>query len=667
MYTPLKALSLCTLVAMLTTHSSAAGQPPAPPSTQGSSPPEPSTLDERSEWLISLFKGFTNFHPNPKIGLAQDLAKLAANDGNAPDALQRASRAMDFRFPGDTPTDFREIFTYPGLTRFLYMFGGRLSPEQLGHLKATLVARAHDLLSHGTENHAIMRASSAYLLAQYFPDAIWTENKKIMTSAEMMLEAKNLLLSRGRGFYHFASAEMVSTTYSIVNIYPLLNLCEFAGDPEVRNTAAALAIYHLTQIALNDYDGHAMPAFERQNSPQARFGPKDTPPTGRYTTNLQQVMWLLWDQNKVVADDFLHAPDAVYPLFFALSHWRAPSLIDRLAAGEGTPYWIRGVTPVITLDWGSWDKNTPDWIYRTVWRDRLFAIGGGACRFKPAGYYLDNNMFNIVWASNNRFNYLECTQPYWRSNEGEDDWDHGTATPFEQMGIGRHSAIVLFDIPAQDPWPGVGDKRWTVLRDQHSQALLQVAQCRFPKSVDEVVRRDPWFFIREGDVYIGIRPLSEAPEFVANLTGTNADFYEIKCRAAKTGFVFEVGDQSTHGSFKAFQAKVPTNLLDADLDNLDVTYSDSHNESLRVKYNQSLTPDANGYINTIPSVWNNGTEVTFTDSPVIDSAPVTLRDGVLSVSLGNDHLTIDWSGRLPKISLPGNPSSSDGATDSHLQ
>ena len=627
-------------------HAQAASlDPPAP--LDATPPGAGSTFDQRAKWLLGLFKDFKGFYHDPKIGLVEALAKLSANGGDAPDAIEFGSHAMDFRMKGDTPDQNKEIFTYPVLSRFLYMYGDRMTPAQREHLKAALLGRAKDLLLHGTENHAIMHISSAYLLAQYFPNETWTclPYNKPLTSAEMMIEAKNLLRGRGRGFFHSANAEMLSPTYSIINIYPLLNLCEFARDPEVRNAASALAIYELTQIALNDFDGHVMPPYERQNSPQARFLPAGAPPGHRDTTNVQPVMWLLWGQNQVAADNFLRPGDASFLILFALSRWREPALIDRLAAGEGTPYFIRGVTPVRSMQWGEWGTFPPDWIFRTVSRTRQFAIGGGAVRFKPDAYYLDNNMFQIVWPSLHRFNYLECSQPYWRSNAGEEEWDHGDATPFQQMGIGRNSAIVLFDIPAKDPWPGIG--LWAGERSQHTGALLSVAQCRFPKSVDELVRKAPWFFIREGNVYIGIRPLSGGPELV----DTNPDFHEIKSRAAKTGFVFEAGDKGSRGSFEAFQTKVLSNPLSVDLDNLDVTYTDSQSESLRVKYSQSLTPDAAGWIDTIPAVWNNGRQVEFATSPVIDSPPVTLRDGVLKVSLGNDRLTIDWSGRLPTVTF----------------
>ena len=613
-----------------------------------------STYEQRQQWLLDVFKDFPVFHPNPKIGLLQAMAKLASNDGNAPDALDYASRAMDFRYPGDLPEAYKEIFTYPPLARFLYMYGDRLGPEQARHLKAALLFRAHDLLAHGTENHAIMHIASAYLFGQYYPNETWTEDKKTYTSGEMMLAAKNLLLTRGRGFYHAASTEMLSPTYSVVNIDPLLNLCEFAQDPEVRDAASALAVYHLTQLALNDFDGHLLPPFTRQNNTQARMRAKDAPIDERDVADAQSVAWLLWGQNEVTADDFLQSRDAPFAILFALSHWRVPDLINRLATGEGTPYAIRGVTPVRAMTWGQWGVFKPDWIYRRAWRDRLFAIGGGALRFKPDGYYLDNNLFQIVWSSRHRFNYLECSQPYWRSNRGEEEWAEGVTTPFQQMGVGRHSAIVLFDIPERDPWAGVGETRWTSERDQHNNALLQVAQCRFPKSVDEIVHDDPWYFLREGEVFVGIRPLSDA-EFVDPPPASLPDFDEIKCRTGKTGFVFEVGTKGTHASFDAFKAKLRANPVQIDIAHLDVSYTDSESEVLRVKYSALTAASADGWYDTVPRVWQNGQETLFADAPVIDSAPVKLQDGVLKVTLGGDELGIDWSGTLPKLNLTGHP------------
>ena len=636
---------------------SAVPSPPLP-----AAPGPNSTYEERGKWVIGLFKYFQWFHQSPKFGLVQALAKLADGDSGRADALEYASRVMDYRYPGDTPAEYHEIFTYPVLARFLYMFGDQLSPQQRSHLESGLVGRAKDLLQHGTENHAIMRVSSAYLFGQYFPREKWTVempglDPRVMTSPELMAAAKALLMERGHGFYTNGNTEMQSPTYSVVNILPLLNLWDFAQDPEVRDAAEALLLYHVAELALNDFEGHIMPPCIRQPVNQDRYGaPPETPV--RLISAAQEMSWLLWNQNEFIPLDFIHAKEPAYDVLIALSKWRPPEALNQIATGYGTPYGIKARTPYMTGTWGEWGRDRPDYLYRIVWRDALFAIGGGFQRVKPSGYFFENALFRIVWHSANRYNYLECSQPYWHSNQGEEDWDDGTDTPFQQIAVNENTAIVLFDIPAKDPWPGAGIAQWAQMRSQHSDHLLQVAQCRFPKTVDEVVQADPWCFLREGDVYIGIRVLVPGYLLRKDLGGTMVSFDEIKSYNSKTGFVFEAGTRQTAGSFVQFQARLKSNPLQIDWDTMDVSYTSSDHDTLRIKYNPSLTLDADGFADTIPSIWINDEPLEYRGEPLIESPYVTLKDSILTIGR---NITVDWSGKLPVITLPGYPSSADAS------
>ena len=67
-------------------------------------------------------------------------------------------------------------------------------------------------------------------------------------------------------------------------------------------------------------------------------------------------------------------------------------------------------------------------------------------------------------------------------------------------------------------------------------------------------------------------------------------FDKIKCRAARTGFVFEVGTKQALGSFDAYKTKFSTYSIHAEADALDVRYANPEFGSLRVKYSDCPWP-----------------------------------------------------------------------------
>ena len=564
----------------------------------------------RRQWLLDLYKQPQTVGGNPKGGMVRALAQLQMSNGAHAQSLDYASKVMDFRSSPTEGDSYGEFFAYPLVSRFLYMFGDKLSPEQREHLKAGLLNRARDLLSHGTENHAMMRISSAYLLAQYFPGETWHDRaQRTLTSEQLMQESKALLLKRGKNFLAHGNNEMLSSTYAIVNIYPLLSLIDFARDPQVTTAAEALAIYHLAQLAANDFDGHILSPFNRQNAQQHRFGPPQGPRVSRYSPVTAHVAWLYWGQNRLWPEDMIAAAEPAYPVLFALSNWTPPEVINRIAQGAGTPYALRSWLGFFGY-WGETKRPQPDGeTLRSVWRDRDFAIGSSAGqRLNPAGFFMDYNLFSIVWKSHDRYRYLECSHPYWRSDLGEDDWNKSNTSPFQQMAHHKNAAIVLFNIPDKDPFAGQGEqKHWVLDRDGHYDKLIQIGQCRFPKSVDELVRDGDWCFFREGDVYVGIRCLRPASKLRSDLTDNGVDdFHVLKSRFAKTGFIFEIGTRQSRGSFADFQARLKANAVQVDWDQLQATYRTTDGDEIKLRYNPDLTPGPDGLIRLFPQTWING-------------------------------------------------------------
>jgi hypothetical protein len=655
-------------------------------------------LEARMQWLFErLTEVDHTYRTDGALQSPQVLASLYLSDGQDEAALEHIVTAMEAIAAATDPTPARggdiggQVRTAaPALVRALYKFGDRFSADQLERIKRAVTGEVftYRMRGHGTENHAMDFVSAQYLLPQYFPDATWSvarlvgrefskDGRQTFTSRQMMDEARDKILRRGRGFYRVGHQELLSTTYDVLSARSSANLWQFARDPVVRDAGEALTLYHVGLHALNHFDGHTMPPFNRRNALQIRFG-SGAGSSGRLPHS-GYAAWIFWGQNKIIppgvaedrAGQFLRSTGfgqygfGADPTELASAFWRTelrlPEALNRIARGAEAPYEIRGANG----EYGTWGDAENLAVLRYVWRDRDFAIGGPVAEnFHPGsrpekrwgdrqrGFYDCYEMFSIVWKSENRLRALEAMHPHWRSNEGEDHW-RTTHSPFQQTGVHRNVAITMFDIPDKDPWPDRGRANWIALRDQHFNNLIKLGQVRFPTTVDEVVENGDYYFFREGDVFVAIRVLK--PNHTLHEIKdvfSNDLFHVVKSREARTGFVFEAGTAEEHGSFGAFQQAVKKNPLVVDWGKLEVNYTSTRGDELRFRYDTDYSEDADGFIKIAPGLWINGKlrKVDFEKWPLAESPVMTLKDGILRIEQGGQRVEVDWSGELPRIS-----------------
>ncbi len=603
---------------------SAAGQPANPQAPDGLD------FEKRSAWMLELFRG-KKIRGHQKTGIPDAFARLAVTDGNDAEALEYLSKY---------PVKSDEYFDYPWLARALHMYGDKFSDEQMARLKQNLT-NVRDWLGHGTENHAAMRVASAYLVAQYFPDHTWRVGGRELTSVQMMAEAKQKLIARGKGFYRIGNNEQLSPSYALLNAYPLLGLYDFAEDPEVRDLADALVTYHVATVAVNNFDGHLMPPHNRR-SQQMRFSPQDLR-AWRFTPIHHTMAWLLWGQNRVYANDLTSAGEPPFAVFFATTTWRCPDVVTRIAQGAGTPYELRSGLS----GFNEWGKARHVETKRYVYRHPRYAIGSPiAQRFNPRQFFIDYDMFSIAWESEHRYRVIEASHLYWYSNKGEDH-RRELHSPFQQCAAYKNTAIVMFNIPQADPWATVGDERyWANQRSEHIENLIKLGTVRFPATVQELTTRDDAYYFRDGDVFVGIRVLKPGHEL--DKTSTE-DFFTIKSREAQTGFVIEMSTEQEHGSFEAFMDAVQKNELSVDWSTLTATYRNTAGDELQMQYDPDIAPDDGEIILLAPKVSINGEPLDLDAWPVFESPVVNLNGSVLTVEQGGDRLVVDWSGELPRF------------------
>jgi hypothetical protein len=658
-----------------------------------------STMEQRMQWLFErLTEVDHTYRTDGALQSPQVLASLYVSDGQDEAALEHIVTAMEAIAAATDPTPARggdiggQVRTAaPALVRALYKFGDRFSADQLDRIKRAVSGEVftYRMRGHGTENHAMDFVSAQYLLPQYFPDATWIvarlvgrefskDGRQTFTSRQMMDEARDKILRRGRGFYRVGHQELLSTTYDVLSARSSANLWQFARDPVVRDAGEALTLYHVGLHALNNFDGHTMPPYNRRNALQMRFG-AGTGSSGRLP-HAGYAAWILWGQNEIVpfgvdedeAGQFLRStgfhqygfgadPTELASAFLQASGLRLPGALNRIAQGAEAPYEIRGANG----EYGTWGDAENLAVLRYVWRDRNFALGGPVGEnFYPGsrpekrwgdrqrGFYDCYEMFSIVWRSEDRLRALEAMHPHWNSNQGEDHW-RTTHSPFQQTGVHRNVAITMFNIPDKDPWPDRGREGWIAKRDQYFNNLIKLGQVRFPTTVDEITANEDFYFFREGDVFVAIHALKPGHTLhEIKDVFSNDLFHVVKSREAQTGFVLEVGTADEHGSFEAFQQAVRKNPFRVDWDALEVRYTTTRGDQLRFRYDTDYSEDGDGFIKIVPELWINGQrrEADFNTWPVAESPVMTLKNSILRIDQGGQRVEVDWSGELPRIS-----------------
>lgn len=507
---------------------------------------------------------------------------------------------------------------------------------------------------HGTENHALMQNACGYLFTQWFPDETgWTTNSMgPMDSGPLNARIRDNLVRVASSLFDKGYVENLSTTYLLLHLYPWMMIQQFADDEALRNVANAALHFHLANLAVNSFHGQVVSPFNRSNYQQ-----QNTPHVydleGSHT-QIPQVpflSWLYWGEGTHFDDpetlgDAIRRFHGHIGFFTAMRAWGPPpEVLRRIGAGEGAPYTVRSSA----ADFGYWGGGEPHDNMRTVHRTDRYAVGTGFFRYAPGSFYINYNNFGVLYDTEDKHNVVDINQNYWMSDLEEGDrWPHCMNSPFQQDAMHENTVISLFNVPETDPWRGLGRGDWIANRDGHYDGLIQRVDVRYPSTVDEVVERDGWVFLREADVFIAIRPLREYTTDTEALPA----FTLLRSPGATNAVVLEVGTAEEHGDFAAFQATVEANPLRVDWDTLTVEYTDSQGDAIRARW---VAPDyalsgGGERVLVRPEVWVDGeyaSGVPPEEWPLIESPHVRLEGRVLRIEHGRDRLTVDWSGEQP--------------------
>jgi hypothetical protein len=583
-----------------------------------------SSIDAHRQKVLEWSRS-AGFRDGLKYGPYGILAATARDGCGAP---ERARYMVDLGHMGLTdiskPVHY-EMFSLPPLVRYLYMFGTCMSAVQKKELIDGLTAQRRPFFSHGTMNHMILQETSWYLLAQYFPDAVWTDwEEKRWTSPQLMAELKDILQRRHWRSFQSGMNEMLSPTYAFTDLYPILNLVDFAKDNEVAQQAADEAALEVSILKDSSFHGVILPPLTRHNVDQSNAPLlKDWPVNAPIA---QQVLWYYLGEPLIGLNDVANrVREPVYLIMLALSSWTPPPEVWSMPHEN---YELRMCTP----DFAKWDSPTFPIAYGDTWVGRDYALATGNFVFDPTGYNDHNQSFAIVFRSQDRRNLIECQQPYWKSNDGENAWTTDFWSPFVKSWLlDKEHAVLLANIPEKDPWtkdwaPKMEDRFWTT-RDKHKDALVQLIQFRIPKAVDELVVEDRWIFVRKWTVYIALGSLAGAFEKAQSGLPkiVDDDFMVFKIRRAETAVYVTVDDSG--GPFSEFQRKAKAAEPAYNADGPSVSKG-----STTVLF-VAPTPDPNHpkYWRALPEVRLQGVLQVYKAAPVVDSPGLELSGGILQV------------------------------------
>ena len=525
-------------------------------------------------------------------------------------------------FPSDGPV---EMFSLPPLVRYLYQFGHCFTPDQKQKLLNGFTTQKQYLTGHGTINHAIMRATSWYLLAQYFPDAIWKNmDGRDLSSAQLMAELKNLMSERMSHFYKSGQYEWLSPTYAMVNVFPLLNLIDFAADPLVRKTAEEEATLEVAILRAHSFHGVIVPPLTRKNFDQLNT---TDAPLNYVPSITQQLLWYYFGEPVNLGSYDFMSKEPFYVTILGLSNWLPPKSVQNLSVAKDGDYSIKVNTP----SFGIWDAETTPEIFGDGFITEDFAVGTGNLLFDPNGYSGHIQTFSILLKSDKPQNQIECYQPFWKSDLGEDAWATDRSSPFQEMyRYDKSSVVMLFDIPQKDPWIPDKDNHSFADRKMHKDALIQLAECRIPLGFDEIMTEKNWIFIHQGDVFVAMATLAGANEYNHAPQNLRSKYLIVKVREARTALFFRVERANSKMSFTQFREQVRNQIPAYDSSSSSIKLTEKSGIHTQVIYKLKAHGDGKRW-SAIPEILHGGKLFFPDESYVVDSPILSLKNSVMMI------------------------------------
>ena len=533
-------------------------------------------------------------------GVWTDIVKLEAGAQGINSVAFQA--ALDFVNNREDPSDF----AMTSLVRMYLMNAGtgKLTPEQKAAIKDALLNWKFWLdepnrtyVEMWTENHQILNQSIEYLAGQAFPDEVFTNNGQ--TGRWHMEHARALLLQWIELRARTGFSEWDSETYYPEDLAPLLNLVDFANDPEISTRAAMMVDVILFDVAVDSFYGQFATSPGRITAGSIKSA------NGSMTT----IAALAWGQGKFTSTSNMGA------VALATSkNYEIPPVIQALALDNPEEYLnyerhsfnfedaslygmdVNNINDIPRF-WGMGEFTIPQVIEQTIttadawdlWHYPDFkdlkdiakilqSING----LPLASRLLDPDPNGVYMGEVNKVTYrtpdymLSSAQSFRPGEKGYQQhiWQ-ATLSPYAVVFTNNPDSMRSDDSQRPSYWMGNGRQPRTVQYKNLLIALYDIPRYKsaprplearhfafthayFPKwAFDEVIEQKGWVFGRVGDGYIALYS-SQPYQWVTE--GPDAD-QEIVAPGYKNVWICQLGRASMDGSFTEFVSAVTSSAL----------------------------------------------------------------------------------------------------------
>ncbi len=518
-------------------------------------------------------------------------------------------------------------FAVAGLLRISYQYADSplLSPGLLSDIRRSLIEFKYwidepgkEMMCFWSENHQIMFHSDEYLTGQRFPDEVFPNDGK--TGRQHAEHGRRKLLRWLDLRVRAGFSEWDSNCYYDEDLTPLLNLCDFAQDPEVSRRAAMLIDLMLFDVACDAFRGIHGCTHGRTYPGHVTGGRREA------SSGLQKIAWGL--------GLFNNAGNMTAVSLATSRNYRVPPVIESAAQDLPDEMLNRERHSMVSdaperygLDPGDLEDHmlmfgAARFAHRKSIRKTLeMADAYKSHRFSVVilpyakalhetysflderGIPHDGDLDRFNLSEVNKVTYrtpdamLACAQDYrkgkmgfqqhiWqatlgldavvftlhRGNEDETNYKHWVGR-FPRAVQHRNLLIALYDIP-EKPLPG---PKTVFPPDAGGNAIPSPAPSEevplpytcayFPRAAfDEVVERDGWVFARKGDGYLALRsqhPHQWMAEAVFRQEGFRVD-------GLRNAYICQIGRRAVDGTFSQFADRIARSRVA--FDDLSVRY-----------------------------------------------------------------------------------------------
>ena len=536
------------------------------------------TYDERRQQYLAFCAAQS---PGGRIGFFSQIARLELGQPVDEGPIREALAFVDSR------KDCAD-FTIAGLLRILYRFDRSLNitPSLITDIETCLLGFKYWWDEPGdngrcyhTENHQILFHSDELLLGQRLRDRIFANDGR---DGRAHMDHGLRLTRRWLDFRaRFGYSEWLSNCYFEEDLLALLNLYDFAEDPEVRRQAKMQADIVLFEMALHTYRG-IFGSTHGRTYPRLIKGAR-----GESTASTAKLVFGMGHFND---------PSSLGAVSLAASSYRCPPIISRIAADLDAPLLFKERhslnledAPAYGIPYDSLDDGGLFWSVQDCMCPAVLPLADYMAVLQ--GVYVYDNSQEIYdrafeWQVKEFGRVVDfdvdrhaLTEVHIQTYRTPDyllscAQDYRSGKPGYQQHIWQATlgldAVVFTNHPGSDDetsrpnyWAGNGVMPRAA---QHENVLVCIyhlppddafpfTHSYFPTAAfDEVVERGQWVFGRKGDGFIGLfaqHPAywvaaGEASKVDLRVDGTNTIWL------AEMGRQRSAGRQSDWDSFQAF-------------------------------------------------------------------------------------------------------------------